>query len=208
MVPTNRVGSGWSARLTILLAMAITAVGIPWSAAGLAAQAPMSASLARVLAETADRLRDGRPHWIVADPRPPHNVLGVFPTDSLARARLVEAVGFRVFGPFLSEPLLGLPPNAVFLKCKHMLFPIASQMEPYCPFRIIRWDDLLEMSLTFRTATDTVVYDLKRDGSDAVFLTASSIEKFVLPYYARIYGPAYAKTMWDSVTARAARLRP
>ena len=211
---TSQVGTARSRRWAIQVLFMILTGWMP-TAGRLSAQAPMSAGLARVLAETADGLRDGQRHWIVASPAFPYRVSGVFSSEADARASLTRAVGDQVFGPFLTDgdlvPPLPDPNPIILLGCKHMLFPIASIMgPPYCPIRIFRWRDLQELVLTLRTPTETVRMDLLEAGTaaDAMFLSLSSIEKFVLPYYARVYGPGYARTMMDSITARASRLRP
>jgi hypothetical protein len=218
MSPAGRAGSAATARFAIRVAMFVAGAGILFSTERLGAQAPMSAGLARVLAETADGLRDGQPHWIVANPRYPYKVSGVFPTEAAARASLVPGQGDVVTGPWITPPgfdppgydLGPLPPGPiVIIGCKHMLMPIPSIMGPYCPNRILRLPDIEELVLVIRTGRETIRVNLMEEGTaDAVFLTPSSLDKFVLPYYSRVYGPAFAKEMGDSIRARAARLRP
>ena len=215
---SGRTGPGASVRFAFHVAMTIAGSGLLSSPARVAAQSPMSAGLARVLAETADGFRDGQPHWIVANPRYPYRVSGVFPSEAAARASLAPGGVDLVFGPWVTLPGLNppgfvlpdpLPQPDVWLRCKHMLLPIPSIMDPYCPSQGIPIRDIREMTLLIRTASDTFRVNLMEGGiADAVFLTASSIDKFVLPYYARVYGPAFAAAMGDSIRARASRLRP
>ena len=219
MPSVGRTGAVASAPFALRVAITIAVSGMLFSPNRLVAQsAPMSAGLARVLAETADGFRDGQPHWIVVSPRYPYRVSGVYSSESAARASLVPGQGDLVSGPWITPPgfdppryeLPPLPePPDVLVGCKHMLLPIPSIMDPYCPTRRISVRDLREMTLVIRTGADTIRVNLLEGGiADAVFLTASTLDKFVLPYYARVYGPAFAAAMGDSIRARASRLRP
>lgn len=215
MSPAARAGSVTSARFAFRVAMTVAVAGILFATERLAAQAPMSAGLARVLAETADGLRDGQPHWIVANPRYPYKVSGIFSSEATARTSLVPGQGDLVFGPWITPPGFDPPrydipipgPPDILVGCKHMLMPIPSIMTAYCPNRIFSLPEIEELVLVIRTARETIRVNLLEAGTaDAVFLTASSLDKFALPYYSRVYGPAFAKEMGDSIRARASRL--
>jgi hypothetical protein len=125
----------------------------------------VSATLLRALAEAADGYRTGQPVWVVASHAGPPYVVGVYPTrDSAARVAR-ESAGRDVFGPYVTA---------------------ADQTRPDSP-------TLVGAVLTFRMPDGRQVpvnIDLKR--VDALFLSMSAVDKFVVPYYTRLYGPGYA----------------
>ena len=175
------------------------------------AQEAMTPSLVRRLAEATDGRWDTLVHWIVARRLPPHDIKDIF----LARDSALPFVNaeFGAYGPFQKPPAAAFLSSLVFLRCEHKDNPISSIWRPaICPSLAIPRRQLLSLILvaSFRTdtlpgtrpvAADTV--DLIREGVDALFLTASSIRKFVIPYYSQLHGPAYAEMLWDSVTTRA-----
>ena len=64
----------------------------------------ISATMLRVLAEAADGFRTGRPIYLVADRRFPHNVAGPFASRREAdRIRADSGATFGVFGPYLTR---------------------------------------------------------------------------------------------------------
>lgn len=68
------------------------------------------------------------------------------------------------------------------------------------PFRVV--------SVTVRVRTDSGERDLHYlPGTDAVFLTVSAMQKFMIPYYRRLYGNDYAETL-DSIVLVPAPPRP
>lgn len=198
------IATRWGRHLWLLAAIMCQQALRPSTANG---QAEMSASLARILAETAD-IHDGQPHWIVAEPSYPHRITGIFPTLDAARAAVRPGSPSRIFGPFVTPLDFGRPP-LIMAYCMHLASPIASVYEPtggpYCPGRVFPADSIDQIRVFIRTKQgDTLTVDVKN--ADSIFLTATAIQKFVLPYYSRVYGPGYAKTLWDSVTARVGRL--
>ncbi|HEU5218218.1 MAG TPA: hypothetical protein VFU23_06140 [Gemmatimonadales bacterium] len=166
---------------------------------------PMSASLARRLAEAADGYRDGLEHWFTIDIRSPHTICGVFDTFDAARTS-TRSPECRVFGPVVTPPDLGWPGPIIMLGCTHQDNPISSIWRPsVCPKRVIPMADVRLMEFVVITERDTIRLDLKREGIDALFLTPSSIQKFVVPYYARLNGPDFVKMLWDSILVRGRR---
>ena len=59
---------------------------------------------------------------------------------------------------------------------------------------------LLNVRLTFRTPRGTVHNkDVNPRFVDALFLSMSAVDKFMIPYYSNLYGPEYARRMRDDV---------
>ena len=135
---------------------------------GLSAQErAVSPTLLRVLGETVAACRPGpHPIFLVADYRFPHEVIGHFYSRADAervRARSGSTTG--VFGPYVNP---------------------ADPMS-HTAARV------LTVTLTRRTAsgrTDTVRVDPEK--VDALFFSMSALDKFMVPYYSRLYGPEYA----------------
>ena len=139
---------------------------------------PPSASLLRVLAEIADEYHTGDSVYLVAMYRYPHTVLGSF--SSLREARSVQEDSgstYGVFGPYLT------PRDAV-------------------ADTSIR---VTGVAITFQTPDGPRTRQVHED-VDALFLTASSIDKFLIPYYSRIYGPEYARKLRSLMIPRVPRV--
>jgi hypothetical protein len=136
----------------------------------------VSATMLRVLAEAADGFRTGRPVFFVADYRFPHNVAGPF--ETYAQARRVKAdSGARlgVFGPYVTPR----DPNADSV------------------------NRVVAVRLTIESPDgrrDTV--DVDPTKVDALFFTMSAVDKFVVPYYSRVYGPEYATVLREALLPR------
>jgi hypothetical protein len=127
----------------------------------------MPTSLARVLAEAARDFRTGRPVYLVATLRFPQYVVGAYPTRAEADSVAADSgSGYGAFGPYVT-PRDEVKPNAV-------------------------------------TVDSVVVYLRTSGGSrrlkvspnvDALFLTPAAMDKFLVPYYAGLYGPEVANLL-------------
>lgn len=125
----------------------------------------VSAGMLRVLAEAADGFRTGRAVFFVADRRYPYHIVGVFESRAAAEAaRADSASSFAVFGPY-TTPADRIADTST---------------------RVIG------VRLTLQTPRGREFRDLDPQKVDAVFLSPSAVDKFVLPYYAKVYGPHYA----------------
>jgi hypothetical protein len=228
--PWVRAMPGWMV-LRVTLCLVLLPLFLP--ARGLA-QVPDSipATLLRRLAETAESERSSTPIWIVVDQNFPHRVYGAF-EDRAAALEEVEkssdiAVNnrlprLRVFGPFITPldfpevpgidpPLPPLPPGTpireAFFGCVHERFSTELKPGPYCPDLLnvpAPLDSLrtVVLQLTF-TNGRTVGIDINPRTSDAVFFKLSAWDKFLSPYYIRLYGPAYTHFLRNQML-RAAR---
>lgn len=155
---------GSSAVRTILVSLLFVA-----GAATLQGQdTTVSAPMLKVLAEVADVYRTGRPVFLVADYRFPHNVIGHFSTRADAeRLKADSGATFGVFGPYVTK----------------------ADKAP--TFRIV--------SVTIESGGKRVTRKLDPD-IDALFLNMSAVDKFMIPYYERVYGPTYAQKLRETIT--------
>lgn len=135
---------------------------------------PPSASLLRVLAEAADGYRTGGPIWIVAGYDPPHQVLEVTDNAEGAQAALREA-----------PPGFGL------------FGPYVTPADdvPYAQLSVL--EVLIIVGPGDTLSLDPAQYD-------AAFWSLPAIEKFCVPYYARVYGAERAEDMLNQVKDEAA----
>jgi len=125
----------------------------------------VSATMLRVLAEGADVYRTGKPVFLVADYRYPHNVLRAFNSRSDAlKAKADSGGNYGVFGPYVAprDPIAETAPKIVAVK------------------------------VTMQTQAGQKTYDVDPRQSDALFFSMSAVDKFVLPYYLKLLGPDYA----------------
>jgi hypothetical protein len=128
----------------------------------------VSATMLRVLAEAADADRTGRPVFFVADHRFPHQVVGPFGSRGEAeRVRADSGATFGVFGPYTTavEPTSDTASRVVGIR------------------------------LTVRTQRGQETIEVDPRKVDALFLSGTATDKFVIPYYGRIYGTEYAQRL-------------
>ena len=157
----------------------------------------VSAPLLRRLAAAADGYRTGAPVYVVASYVSPYEVVGVFSTrDSALKAR-----GYgrsrAVFGPYVT-PLDFDRPSA-FLPMMHSTPTIYFDSLP----QPVWWErDVDSIAITVYHRSRGTWHKVSRGLEvDALFFSLASIDKFALPYYARLYGPAYADSVRRSLAA-------
>jgi hypothetical protein len=133
-------------------------------------ETPLPASLLLRVAEAADGLRDGLPHWFVVSRKAPHSVT---PFDSSARAdRERDRLGrskYVVLGPYQT------PPHPAPRGARRKKRKIRSVL------------------IYFEGEKKPVKVDPAR--VDAIFLSAAALDKFAYPYYSRVHGVAEAAKM-------------
>ena len=134
--------------------------------------ARVSATMLRVLAEAADAERTGQPVFFVADYRFPHQVLGPFGSrDEAARLQADSGSTFAVFGPYTTptEPGVDTASRVVGIR------------------------------ITMMTRRGRQTLDLDPRKVDALFLSGAAADKFVIPFYSRVYGPEYAQRLRNRI---------
>ena len=151
-----------------------------------AARVPGAILLKRI-AEAVDGDRSGTLVYVVATYEPTFPVIGVFNNPKAAQD-LVAKTGpsAAVFGPYQTVPDL-TPPSIV--GCVHRRSVMKAD---YCvpPLRPLHPKDIVGMTLVItRTQGKSESLVLSPD-TDAIFLTLSTIDKFVVPYYLRTFSLA------------------
>jgi hypothetical protein len=138
----------------------------------------ISSSLARVLAEVARDFHTGRPIYLVATLKPPHYVTGRYDsqTEAETAARAATAAGDTsgAFGPFET------------------------------PLDIVRQGAASIDSVVIYTRAPSGAQRITLtmgDDVDALFLTPAAIDKFLIPYYAQLYGPDVAAQYRTNILA-------
>jgi hypothetical protein len=165
----------------------------------------MPASLLRRLAEAVDGYRSGDALFVVAAWHFPHDVAGVFgnarQATEIARRKGVD---YGVFGPYFAPPDSG---NELMF---YSLRPCPGLHEPdsWCPDttfalnQAVALANIQDITITIHAKSGPAVERVLAPGEvDAVFFTLSAIDKFVMPYYTRVYSAQFAADM------RAAYLR-
>jgi hypothetical protein len=110
--------------------------------------------------------------FLVADYRFPHNVAGPFDTYAQARRVLADSgATFAVFGPYVTRREPGADSAT----------------------RVVAVRVTIESPGGRRRTVDVDPTKV-----DALFFTMSAVDKFVIPYYSRIYGPEYAELLRTS----------
>ena len=178
----------------------------PTTPASPAQQRAIPATLAKRLAEALDGFREGGRVWIVASYEFDHQVAGFFQDFAEAQATVRRLGGeYDVFGPFL-QPLDFDRPSIFFIECHD------PPTRDWCP-----WFSPVESVLPLFRDVDSVrlevfsrsVAPIRRTFSpqrvDAMFFSLSALDKFVYPYYARLFGVDYAKSLRDSLVVRLQR---
>lgn len=169
------------------------------SASAVAQDESLPASLLRRLGEAADGYRTGLPVWIVADPNYPHDVQGVYGSDTAAdSARLIFAPDYEVYGPYRTETDFGRTGQPLVMWCKR---PDSRWCEQ--PGRsVFDREQVLRMTVLILLANgDTVTFEYNPDSVEAFFTSFGGIERLVIPYYSRLNGIEWTQMFYDSLRA-------
>lgn len=162
------------------------------TAAGAHAQRPISASLLRRLAETADAARTGDSIWIAVHLDFPHDVIGVFDNPEVAGGALAGVRNADVFGPYLTprDPGFG---GGYVSPCPHDgWMTMAFTADGICPDGI-PISDISRLTLVIeRISGEPVRIDMPADRVDAMVFNMTAFDKFFVPYYTRLYGAEFA----------------
>lgn len=134
----------------------------------------LSASLLKRLAEAADGFRDGREIWCVAATKFPHELEVFFSeveADALCKVRTKT---HSVFGPFKTGSETA---------------------------RLAVRPEIIEISVTIKEGGKTKQVKVDPKEVDCLFWSESAVDKFVIPYYARLYGVEHAAKMRKTFAA-------
>lgn len=161
----------------------------------------LSAPQLRRVAEAVDGNRTGRPVWVVlTTTRGGYaDVLAVFGTPDSARTFLQHngGEGYFIIGPNYAQADAPGPMAFLTKPCVHD----GSLTRYTCPgldsltagvAASVAMSDVLDVTVIVRTRDASYRTVLQAQHADALFFTMSAIDKFVVPYYARVYDAAYA----------------
>lgn len=199
-------------QLGALLGVAFLLGAMPSCAASQERAAP-SSTLLRRLAEAVDAQRDNRAVWVVVQTQAPYDVRGLYHSQTEAAAITAMLTGYAVFGPYINAPDSGV--HTMMLT-----------VDP-CPGRHSASSQCSDTSASVGTTVqampvenvDSIVVTIYGQRSvpihrtfggsdvDALFFTLSAIDKFAMPYYSRLYGPAVAARMRSDYVRRLAQAR-
>jgi hypothetical protein len=198
---THRSMGGWSALVVMVIGIFVAGTVAPRAAAG-QDTTQLSASLLRRLAEAVDGQRNNRAVWVVIQRQFPHDVKGVYYSSLQATEVSSRLVGYSVRGPFFTPPdsgtrtvLYAVDPcpgvHDSFSQCPDTTHPGTASAVATIPQEDV---DSIVVTIYARRGPP-----LRRGfaGSsvDALFFTLPAIDKFVMPYYTRLYGPDLAAQM-------------
>jgi hypothetical protein len=160
---------------------------------------PNSASLLRRLVEAADGYRTGEPVWLVAYPNFPHKVLGAYPDHDSATAARDEHAGSEVYGPFQTAPDFDLDDP--------LLIGVWRTPWTYYGFhRSVRLDEVDKIRITIKLKNGPPIdKEFPPDEVEAFFFSMGAVDRFLIPFYSRVYGPHYAAQVRDEIEADAGR---
>ena len=168
---------------------------------------PLSASLLRRLASSADAFRTGEPIYIVASEEFPHDVVGAFPNEEVAQHEAtVAGGGFHVYGPFETPmDMAGMEPLPLaVVPC----FKDDITTRWTCPRAlgarspVFGWDELDSISVRFYPRGEPPVsLAFTVPWPSAIVFTMDAFDRFIVPYYTGLFGPEYVAGMRDSLEA-------
>ena len=163
----------------------------------------MSAQFLRRLGEAVAGYRTGEPVYVVASSRFPFEVAGVYSTRDSASAARASFPLNRVFGPFVTP--LDFGQASVLAPLRHVRPTI--WMFDSLPETAWQEHDVDSVAITVYHHSRRTWHTVSRGlDVDAVFFTLAAIDKFAIPYYANLYGPAYADSLRRSVGAYIQRI--
>jgi hypothetical protein len=179
-----------------LFALAFVALS---SSRVVAAQDRPNVVLLRRVAEAVDGRRDLAEAWVVVR-YDSNTVVDVLNNRAEAIATSRRIPRSDVMGPFNGLPTIPEPPE-ILPGCVHNGL---SMWRPrgMCPELRIPMADVDSLMLRIKLRDGTVRTFPMARGVDALFLTMSAIDKFVIPYYTRIIGPDAAAAMRQDILGR------
>jgi hypothetical protein len=141
----------------------------------------------RRIVEAVETLQGQDEAFLVFQDRPPHDILSVHATEVAARDAASAGRGMSYIGPVTPrrmERLIG--PVAKVTGCGPVVLsePVASVV-----LRNSTNMDVAEFAVSRAEQPPNPVSDV-----EAIFLTVSALDRFMIPYLTRVYGTEYAAT--------------
>jgi hypothetical protein len=169
---------------------------------------PPSAALLRRLAESADAYRTGDTVYLVASDTFPYRVVGGFPSANLADTIAKQSgMHYHVYPAATPPDSMGF--EMVILPGCYKNNVTTMWICPKIPARPPRLSDVEEIEVTYRLRVgDPIVVRLQPDSVGALIFTIDAFDRFMVPYYTRLFGPAYVQRLRENLLAYAATSRP
>jgi len=163
-------------------------------APGVRAQEPLSTAALRRFAEALDGNRLGTPVFIVACRDSGYRVGAVVTTRAQGDSvRRFLGVCYGIFGPYI--PIADLLAHKAVRGCVHDGHTSNQEPRPICPFSPFPQRDVDSTKLvTYLRGGRTHEMHMGPE-VDAIFLTLPAIDKFMIPYYSRVFGIDSAAAM-------------
>src|SRR5215471_8860798 len=164
-------------------------------------QPVLSAGLLRRLAESADAYRTGDTVYLVASDSFPYQVVGGFPTAEQARV-LVRSPGYHVYAVRTPADITGRPPVILTGGCYKNDITTQWVCPKLATAKAVRAADVRQIEVVFRLRNgDSMTVPLAADSISAMVFTVDAFDRFIAPYYLRLFGPAYVARMRESLLA-------
>ena len=162
-------------------------------------------TLLKRIAEALDGNRTGQRVWVVASRDSLNPVRGVL-TDRDQALALARRLGPRygAFGPYQTarEPQSAM----IVIGCQHD--GLHSVFAPRCPGGLLPALEVDSMTLVLHRRGGGTQRTSISSGVDAIFLTLPAIDKFAIPYYARVLGLDAAAAMRADIVRGIERQTP
>jgi len=139
----------------------------------------------RVIVEAVDTWRGQTQAFAVFENSAPYHVVSLHPTEAAARDAAESEPGLSYFGPVSPRPAAASP-KTVYKKIG-------------CALKVVS-ETVSSVSLLDAGGNEVERFTVNLGGRapdsendlEALFVTPSGIDKFVIPYLTRVYGPGYA----------------
>ena len=127
----------------------------------------VAVSLLKRIAEAVDGYRNIDNVWVSAKLDFPHE-LEIFESEAEAEDH-AQKYNYETFGPYTARRNLNSPDEII--------------------------EEVVEIKITLKRGDKIEEIKLDSKNTDAVFLSESAVDKFVMPYYTQLYGVEYAATL-------------
>lgn len=167
---------------------------------------PSSAGLLRRLSESADAFRTGDTVFLVASDTGNYEVVGGFATMEQARRALVGRNSSYHIYPTLTQSDIRGQTLATLPGCYKNDITTAWVCPPKLggvALKALRMSDVEFIEVTFRLRQgaqgEPVQLRLSADSVSSMVFTVDAYDRFIAPYYLKMFGPAFVKGQRDTV---------
>jgi len=171
---------------------------------------PPSAALLHRLAESADAFRTGSTVYLLVSDSLPYDVVGGFTSIEQARAAYRGRDHSYHIYPVQTAPDVRGQAMTILPGCyknditTRWVCPVMPTM------RALRLSDVQDIEVTYRLrgGREPVSVRLSADSVSAMIFTLDAFDRFIVPYYTKLFGPERADQMRDSMLTFAKTAEP